>query len=430
MPTQVFTRRSVKIKPVTKVVLWLFLAGVALIGWRLYSLFPPAVWQRAVASTLEKGFASLPLKWLELLAGLAASLGILWVQWKQERSARLQLDEHWLRLDSGVPLLRRWLDWRLSLDDVRSGRTPLRLNGMAIGSQALWIFRVGWGLSGLRQFQPAAWIPDTESNGADLLQPFASGGERPPHRPLGYVHWGHPDNAVWLQQRFDALPLVRALRQQGIELPPLARAPSNRAGVDLLRYRRLRISLKWVLPSGLVLGAVLQHLARHQHYFSPWSMSGWVAIALSIALLTGVWLWRDTPAKGMHRGDEWSVRMAQGLVAVLVAVVVPWGLQATPLVLANWFVAPHSVDFVLNRDRDRLVPESGASISKSILIDAAAPFWTAQGREVLQPLPVRSGLGGLWQQYDAEELNGRIADFLEQQQRTQHPALRDRKTDS
>lgn len=405
--------------PATKVALWLCLAATVVIGWQLYQLFPLAVWQSAFAETIDKGFSRPSLKWPELVVGMG-SLGMLWVQWKQQRSARLLLDDHWLKLDSGVPWLRRWLDWNLSLDDVRSGKTPLLLNGMAIGSNALWMFRIGWGLSGLRRFQPAAWIPEGAS-GVDVPRSPTSGtdpDDQPPHRTWGFVHWGHPDNAAWLQQRFDALPLVSALRQQGIELPALDRASDSRAGVDLLRYGRLRFTLTLVLPVALVLCAVMQHLARHQHYFSPWSMSMWAAIALSLAVLMGGWLWRDAPVEGMLRGDAWSVRMAQGLVAILVAVVVPWGLQATPLVVAKWWVTPQSVDFMLDRDHNRLVPEPGAPVSKSVPLDYAASFWASQDKGSLHPLPVRAGPGGLWQQYDVEELNGRIAEYLDQQKRT------------
>lgn len=404
--------------PATKVALWLCLAGVLLIGWQLYRLFPPEAWQKAIADTFAQGLSRPSPRWLELLAGLA-SLSMLWVQWKQQRNARLLLDADWLRHDCGVPLLRRWLDWSLSLDDVRSGKTLLLLNGMAIGSNALWMFRVGWGLSGLRRFQPAAWIPQGEGGLHVAMSPTLDTGrvDLPPHRPLGYIRWGHPDNAVWLQQRFDALPLVCALRNQGIELPPLDCTSDNRAGVDLLRYGRLRSALKLVLPMALVVGAMLQHLARHQHYFSPWSMSVWAAIALSIAILTGVWLWRDEPATGMHRGDAWSVRLAQGLVAVLVAVVLPWGIQAMPLVAAKWLMTPQSVDFLLDLDRNQLVPEPGAPVSQSIALTYAAPFWAAQDNHSLQPLPVRVGPGGLWHQYDVEELNGRIADFIDRHER-------------
>jgi hypothetical protein len=412
----------------TKVAIGLCLAAMLLMGWQLYHLFPAEAWRRALAETIANGLPGPSPNWLELALGLAI-LGVLWVQWKQRRSGRLLLDEHWLRLDSGVPLLRHWLDWRLSLDDVRSGQTPLLLNGMAIGSNALRMYSVGWGLSGLPRFHPAAWIPKGANNVCVPASPTGGAGsdDLPPHRPLGYIGWRHPDNAAWLQQRFNALPLVNALRQQGIELPPLDRARGNGAGVDLLRYGRLRSTLTGVLPTAFALGALLQHLARHQHYFSPWSMATWATIALLIAVLTGVWLWRDEPAQGMHRRDAWSIRMAQGLVAILVALVVPWGLQAMPLALAHGLVTPLNVDFVLDRDHHRLVPEPGAPVSKSVLLDGAAPFWATQDNGSLQPLPVRVGPGGMWQQYDVEALNKRIADFFDQQNRTPLQATKARK---
>ena len=224
--------------------------------------------------------------------------------------------------------------------------------------------------------------------------------------------------------------MVKALRSHGVDLPPLNRAHGNRAGVDLLRYERLRTSLKLWLPMALVTGMVLQHLARHQHYFAPWSMAVWVALALPLALLIGLWLWRDAPATGMSRGDAGSVRGAQCLVALLLAILMPWGLQAAPLVLAQWTVPPLSEDFVLDLSRGRLRPENPVLNGHDIPLDpAASAFWAAQGNGSIHPLPLRRGWGGLWLQYDTEDLNARVASFYDQQQRVPEPISHTRRTD-
>lgn len=407
------------------------LIGVALclLGWQLYHLFPAERWREAFNRAAGRGGLLSGTQWLEMAVWLLASLGVIGFQWLHQRRGRLLLDERTLRLDSGVPLLRRWFDWTLSLDDVREGRTPLLLKGVAVGSNALWIFRIGWGLSALRQVQPAAWVLAEEGDARSAPGAAGEANAMPPNRPLGYVRWGHPDNAAWLQRQFDALPLVSALRSHGIELPSLDRAHSNRAGVDLLRYGRLRTSLKIWLPGALVLGMALQHLARHQHYFAPWSMAMWTALALTLALLIGLWLWRDAPATNMVRGDAWSVRGAQCLVALLLAILLPWGLQAAPLVLAQWTAPPLSEDFVLDLNSGRLKPENPILNGHDIPLDPAiTPFWVQQGNASLHPLPVRRGWGGLWWQYDTEELNGRIARFYDQQQRVPEPTSHARRT--
>lgn len=404
--------------------------ALCLLGWQLYHLFPAERWREAFSRAAGQGGLLSGTQWLEVATWLLASLGVIGFRWLHQRHGRLLLDERSLRLDCGVPLLRRWFDWTLSLDDVREGRTPLLLNGVAVGSNALWIFRIGWGLSALRQVQPAAWVPAGEDEAR--LVPGADGeaDAMPPHRPLGYISWGHPNNAAWLQRQFDALPLVKALRSHGVDLPPLNRAHGNRAGVDLLRYERLRTSLKLWLPLALVTGMLLQHLARHQHYFAPWSMAVWTVLALTLMLLIGLWLWRDAPATNMARGDAWSVRGAQCLVALLLAILMPWGLQAAPLVLAQWTVPALSEDFVLDLNTGHLKPENPIRDGHDIPLDPAiSPYWAAQGNGSIQPLPVRRGWGGLWRQYDTEELNGRIASFYDQQQRVQEPTSRTRRTD-
>ncbi len=422
MPPQVFALRETRLPPAFKVAIGLCLVGMLVLLVQLYQMFPPEAWKAALTDAalkrlLNGGQMMALVLWL-LAAGIA-----IWYQSHFKRRARILLDAQELRFECGVPMLRRWLDWRLSLADVRAGKVSFVLRGLPMGSNALDLFQVGWGYSGLRRFAPARWV----SLGHDVLQgepPALTKGtdsdELPPHRPLGWVRWSHPENAAWLQQRYEALPLVAALRQQGITLPPLHPA-GERTGVDLLRYPRLGFALTRALPVVVVLGAALQHLARYQHYFAPWPLAVWVLPVLVIALLSAAWLWRDSPAEGMSQGDAWSVRFAQVLVAGLWAVLLSWGLQAMPLVLAQRLAVPVNVDFVLDRASLHLVPEPGSATTQRIALDSTTAFWIAQSPGTIQALTVRDGWG-LWQQYDAEDLNRRIAEFLEQQTRASRPA--------
>ena len=409
--------------PAFKVAIGLCVAGMLVLLVQLYRMFPPEAWRAALTATAREKRLISGWHLLELSLWLLAAAIALWHQTYFKRRARLLLDEHQLRLESRVPWIGRWLDWTLPLEDVRSRKTILQIRGVAMGSNALDLFNVGWGLSGLHRFSPAQWVP-VGADGTDVTASDAVPRELPPHRPLGLVRWEHPDNKAWLQQRFDAQPLVAALRRQGIELPPLDRTSGAWQGTDLLRYPRLRLALTRWLPLATLIGAVLQHLARHQFYFAPWPFLAWGTLIVAIGLPTGYWLSRDAPAQGLARGDAWSVRAAQGLVATLLGLVLAWGLQAAPLVLAIGLGTPKSVDFVLDLRDNRLEPAPGSVTTQSIALQGASNFWAAQGNGAIQPIVVREGVWGFWQQYDTEDLNERIGEYLDQQQRAsrQQPA--------
>ncbi|MBQ0959392.1 hypothetical protein KAK06_10565 [Ideonella sp. 4Y11] len=396
---QVFVMASVAVPAITRWALSLAALGVVLIGWQLYALFPPAIWREALARTLDGRGAWGGPRWLAALAPLMAAGLVAWGTWMQRRHGRLTLNERTLSYASGVPLFARWLDWQLALDDLRSGRTRLRLTGLGVGSQGLALIRLGWGLSGLRGLRPAVWRPLGQGSAE-------ASSSQPPHRPLGYINWRHPANAAWLQQRFEALPLIQALRAQGVVLPAWTSLRDHAAGADLMAHPRLRVVLL-ALAALTVSGAVLLHLSRFQHYVQPWSSAHWLAIGALIGTLTLAWFGVLAPPMPADPSSRWSLRVAQWLSAAMMVVVLGWNLHQAPLAWARAFSPAQPVSCVLDTDAARLRPEGASPPCPEIAVDLSAPYWRAQADGSTHTLILRRGWGGRWTQYDTEALNRR-----------------------
>jgi hypothetical protein len=396
---QVFVMAATRLPAAARWALALAALGMLLIGWQLFTLFPPEVWRQALTTLGSGGGTGVATRATGAMAPLLVIALVGGVDWLQRRRGRLTLDNSQLRFDSGVPLLGPWLDWQLSLDDVRSGRTALRLTSVALGANALALIRLGWGRAGLRSLRPAAWRLSGE--GASVHPE-----PQPPHRPLGFVNWRHPDNAAWLQQRFDALPLLLALRERGVVLPDLLSMRQGAEGPDLMAHPRLRAVLA-LLALLTISGALLLHLSRYQHYITPWSRPTWLAMAALIAALTAAWQLVLAPPMPDDRASRWSLRFAQALSTVLMVPLLGWNLYHAPLAWGRAFGRAQAGDYVLDVDAAVLRPSDAATAGPAIAVDLAAPYWRAQQDGSTHPLVVRRGWAGWWTQYDTETMNRR-----------------------
>lgn len=396
--TRVFVRRTPSLPAPTRWALALAALGTLLIGWQLYTLFPAELWRRAGAQWLDG--LSHRGGWVQVgwLAGLLLPGVLWWVHRRGLRDGRLTLSPDQLQFSSGVPWLRTWIDWTLRLDELRAGRPPLRLQTPALGSHALWMIRLAWGVSGRHSVQPAAWCLQGDPSQAARTPPA-----QPPHRPWGFVSWHHPANAAWLQQQFEALPLLVALRQQGVDLGPLLQQRSSVEGQDLLSHPRMRVILM-VLPILLVTGALLLHGSRYQHYVAPWPRAAWLACAALLMFLSLAWHWTLAPAAPAGRSQRWSLRLAQIITSALVAILVCWNLHHAPLAWARAFAPAQRMDFRLDVDQARLVSADDARPVTVIPVDLGAAYWRTQEDGSVHPLDLRQGWSQHWMQYDTEAL--------------------------
>ena len=263
---------------------------------------------------------------VQLLLGPVVPVVFLWAQHRQ-RGSRLYLSSSELRHCSGLPL---WLgnllkqNWTLSLDDFRSGTAAFTLAGLAQGHSPLAMHFLRWKAPESQAHGLTRWPQQLAPVNWFLIGQSA---REPLKMPEGYFWrnlnpWTTPEGKAILQRAFDQLPLVAALRTQGVPLPPFssARHPGlGDGGVDLMAHPRMKAVV--LAFFGLLAGAALAfHFTRHQHYFEPPPLSLWAAFGGCCSL--GAWLWQTAekvPTQPSFKPTQGLVAMLFGLAAALVA---------------------------------------------------------------------------------------------------------------
>ncbi len=365
----------------------------------------PFQWQvlasRSATAAQRLNPQSLVVPGLQLLLFLAVILGVA----LHLRRARLVLDDQSLRYTSGLPLVWRWLDWTLDLEALRSGAVSWQLQGAPVPVNPLSALRLTWKGRAPQGLSPARWYLPGEPEPDEVVRPHSVG---------GLVLWNSARNLPVVQQMFESLPLVRALRERGVPVPiPDGRRRSGSAGTDLMAYPRMKAV---VIGFFVALGAaaLLFHAMRHQHYFIAPPVGIWLAVAASAGFLVLAWMW---PEGALHHGsptvsERAGFRVTQLLVAALAAV--PAGLcaPALPLLWAWSIEAPRTVVFtvapplqspsrvVLNAQQDGNVPP--------IEPTQAIGYWMSLQPGETVELPVRRGVAGLWWQFDSHVLERRL----------------------
>lgn len=365
--------------------------------WQILSTRTAAAWQRLDPERLL-------FHGLQLVLLLVLVLGVA----LHRARARLVLDAQSLRYTSGLPVVSRWLDWQLDLDALRSGAIQWQLSGAPVPANPLASLRLTWhkgmrpGLSIARWYLPGEPEPDASVQ---------------PHSVAGLVLWNSARNLPVVQALFEALPLVRALRERGVPVPvPDGKRPVAGAGRDLMAYPRMKAVVIGFFVA-LAAAAALFHAMRHQHYFIAPSAGVWGAVAACVGLLVLAWLWpeatlaQDGAAKPAL-SERAGFRTTQFLVAALAAV--PAGLCAPSLPLAWAWVAENSrtVAFSVappeqSRPRVVLQAQQGEDVPP-IEPRQAIDYWTSLRSGETVELPVRRGLAGLWWQFDSSVLEGRL----------------------
>lgn len=363
--------------------------------WQVLASRSATAWQRSDPHRLA-------FQGLQLLLFLMIVLGLA----LHRRRARLVLDGQSLRYTSGLPLVWRWLDWQLDLDALRSGAVAWQLQGAPVPANPLSALRLTW-RSGVRPgLSPACWYLPQE--------PELDDGVRP-HGIAGLVLWNSAKNLPVVQQMFENLPLVRALRERGVPVPIPDGRRSGVAGTDLMAYPRMKAVVIGFFVA-LAAAALLFHAMRHQHYFTAPSMGIWLAVAAVVALLVLAWMW---PEATLRHGNAASTvseragfRATQLLVAALAAV--PAGLCAPSLPLVwTWATeAQRAVVFavalpVSSPSRVVLQAQQGSDVPP-VEPTQAIGYWLSLRPGEQVELPVRRGLAGLWWQFDSSVLEGRL----------------------
>ncbi|MDQ3058872.1 MAG: hypothetical protein M3R45_05035 [Pseudomonadota bacterium] len=323
-----------------------------------------------------------------------------------QRSSRLFLDGSTLRHRSGLPL---WLgnllgqNWALSLDDFRSGRLVFTPSSLAQGYSPLARYALRWKdaqgkIHGL--LVPVSWFLPGQAAREPIKMPQGLLWHTSPLNPLS-----SPKVQAVLQDAFDQLPLVAALRAQGVALPALSSfkpAGLGENGFDLMTYPRMKAVVLGFF--GLLVGAALAyHFMRHQHYFDNPPLGAWVAFGACCALATWAWLAAEQQAPGEPslKPTQCVLALLPGLAAALLA---PSALLALNLALTP----AQSVAVTVRHAPLRLQPED-ASIP-AFAPQQALDFWASLPAGTRRQMTVRQGLFGTWQ-YDSEPLQEEVYAF-------------------
>ena len=380
-----------------RVVLGVAALGIAVVLWLL---FPTAIlsqidWSKAWQNLLAKSavlweLALYPLAMVFFLGGHVV----------HTKHARLTLQADTLRYTSGLPLLGPWLDWTLDLEAVRTHRLPLELAGVAMGPQPTNNYRLSWGKGQVKQLRPAAWhLPNHVA--VAPVKPASS---------FGLVRWQTPENQALLQQQFNQLPLVQALRQRGIMLPPV-NAKRQMAGLDLMAYPRMKVAVISFFMA-LVSAIVLFHLMRHHHYFTPPPLLAWVAFGAAAGLCMLAWLWPEQPGEvnTASAAEAIGFRSTQVLLAALTAVAAGLCAPSLPLAFSSTTQASQDIAFDLKTAPLRLRATAASGVP-DVHPDQALDYWLSQPEGAAFSLPVRQGVAGLWWQFDSRVLEDRLDAF-------------------
>ena len=367
--------------------------------WQMLASRSATAWQRMDSQRLV-------FHALQLLLLLSIVLGLA----LHRKRARLVLDDQSLRYTSGLPVVWRWLDWQLDLQALRSGAVQWKLGGAPVPANPLSTLRLTWSKGARLGLSPARWyLPGVLEQESGVQ----------PHSVAGLVLWNSAKNLPVVQQMFEDLPLVRALRERSVPVPSPDGKPSSAfGGADLMAYPRMK-AVVFGFFVALAAAAALFHAMRHQHYFVSPPMAIWWAAAACSALLVLAWLWaegtlvhgRGTPTASERAG----FRTTQVLLAALTAV--PAGLCAPSLpLLWTWATqAPRSVVFavappVQSPPRVLLQAPQGEGIP-AVEPRQAIGYWLSLRPAATVELPVRRGLAGLWWQFDSSVLEERLTSY-------------------
>jgi hypothetical protein len=330
----------------------------------------------------------------------------MWAQKTHKKRARIWLDDESVRYVSGLPWIGKWIDWTWDLESIRSKKLVLKFVNIPLNSNPLRMCRLSWGQFVNKQMRPFVWqLPG---------QTMALAAK--PHSFLGLVRWNTPANATLLQQQFDQLPFVAALRQRGITLPPVSGKAQHYPGMDLMGQPRMKLAV-WSFFGALVAAFAFFHAMRHQHYFTAPAGSVWVGMGLLAGSGMLAWLWQEQAEDGAQAGKQLlEFRSTQVIVASLFALAVGLCAPSLPLVLSSLAKSSQDTAFTLQKSPLLLLAKPGSG-TPDFAPRQALDYWASLPDGEAITLPVRHGFAGWWWQFDSSVLSDKLDAFYDAQDR-------------
>lgn len=396
-----FVRRPVSMPAM----FWWFIAGACvLIFWGLWSLLrelPPGVLEKLGPTLVDQMVAAGWTQWLKVAVATSGLVLLYWVLWWYQRKGRLILDDEGLHHHSGIPLLRHGLDWSVPLQRLSDGGFKVIMVKPPFNPNPLPFIELRFGMLGLWRLTPYAWVLQQ-----DLRAARHSALPESPSGKWKLSRWCTVDDKG-LQRRFAELPLISTLREHGVVLPKVSLIKRGGFGPDLLARSRLRIAI--VVLFVLAACGVAGHAWVPYERIYP-SLAGhvWLTPLVLLAALGLVWLAGEAPKPELTRIDSWQLRVAQVLVAFLMAAVSVWTTFAVGLVWTKLTQPVHVLEFVLDAEKLTLLPASSTLMVFPSMHAIPLPFRRTEidqmPSEVRTKIAVRRSPLGLWWQYDVSSL--------------------------
>lgn len=360
-----------------------------------------AIWQK---------LSQKPLDFVKLVAFLVLCpllvCAPIWMQKTHKKRARLYLDDEAARYVSGIPGVGRWIDWTWDLDAIRSKKFALQGVSLPFQGQPLRMCQLSWGLIITKKMRPYVWRLPGQN-----VPPTAK-----PNSFFGLVRWNSPGNAALLQQQFDALPFVAALKERGISLPPVTAKTQHYPGTDLMARPRMKIAV-WSLFGTMAGAFALFHAMLRQHYFSAPDSRIWIGLGLLAGAGMLAWLWSDQedPADSTAKG-RLEARVSQVIVASLFGVSAGLCMPSVPLVLSEIAKPQQEAAFTVQHAPLLLRAKAGSGIPDCVPTQAL-DYWASLTAGETVVLPIRQGFAGWWWQFDSSALSDKLEAFYSRQDR-------------
>jgi hypothetical protein len=232
--------------------------------------------------------------------------------------------------------------------------------------------------------------------------------------PKGFFSWSQPKSPEVLQKQFESVPLIQALRQRGVNVPPLSAINRQAFGADLFSNKRLK--------QGVYSMIAVSFAATATHFFAAHDYAigqpSWLNTAIFMAtcmLICWFWLWQAKPELSLRKSERYQFFAAQIFVSVVMAVLLTWLVYG--MTLANTKINRPAIhlDFVLDIDKYQLRPSDKALAThpglESIKLDFGREYWQAQPKGAIVPIEIRRNFWlRLWQ-YDREPMLERMREF-------------------
>jgi hypothetical protein len=401
-PTLVFQYKN---KELDRFLRYFPIFGAAILGMIpiiLWSSIPSGTFSQINWSEIWQKTTMAPAKLLSVFFHFTIVIVVYWMTSIHAKNARIALDANSLSYSFGVPILSRWLDWRLDFVDLHSSKTSFQL----IKYQRLVLpnikdYHLTLGRYGLRRIHPYSWvfpgqmavqIQKRSKLVFDLLQ-----GKR-------------PEDKILLQNEFNQLPLVNALINFGINLPKLESAGRHQVGQDLMSHPRMKVVVIGFFVT-LAVAFALFHLMRHQHYFSTPHISYQLLGGALAGVFMYAWLWGEKPNTG-NTAEQAGFRGTQVLLACLFAVSAGLCVPSLPLLLTSIVQSSQDQTFSIQKSPLMLKASLPANMP-DIQPTQASEYWQSLKEGEAVTLPISRGLAGLWWQYDIRVLQNKVELFYD-----------------